>query len=81
MLPLPNFWIAIVQNADSPTPFEDLDAGLQGGPSEKTRGHAAANLLKFARLNFQIDFDKLSKPNAQRLLQFWQVCEVSARTA
>ena len=27
------------------------------------------------------DFDKLSKANAQRLLRFWQVREVSARSA
>ena len=29
----------------------------------------------------KIDFVKLSKPNAQRLLRFWQVREVSARSA
>lgn len=29
----------------------------------------------------KIDFDKLSKQNAQRLLRFWQVREVSARSA
>jgi len=29
----------------------------------------------------RIDFDKLSKPNAQRLLRFWQVREVSGRSA
>jgi hypothetical protein len=29
----------------------------------------------------KIDFDKLSKANAQRLLRFWQVREVSARSA
>ena len=29
----------------------------------------------------EIDFNKLSKPNAQRLLRFWQVREVSARSA
>jgi hypothetical protein len=29
----------------------------------------------------KIDFEKLSKPNAQRLLRFWQVREVSARSA
>jgi uncharacterized protein (DUF2336 family) len=29
----------------------------------------------------KIDFDKLSKSNAQRLLRFWQVREVSARSA
>lgn len=29
----------------------------------------------------EIDFDKLSKPNAQRLLRFWQVREVSVRSA
>jgi uncharacterized protein (DUF2336 family) len=29
----------------------------------------------------KIDFDKLSKPNAQRLLRFWQVREVSVRSA
>jgi uncharacterized protein (DUF2336 family) len=29
----------------------------------------------------KIDFAKLSKPNAQRLLRFWQVREVSARSA
>jgi uncharacterized protein (DUF2336 family) len=29
----------------------------------------------------KVDFAKLSKPNAQRLLRFWQVREVSARSA
>jgi hypothetical protein len=29
----------------------------------------------------KLDFTKLSKPNAQRLLRFWQVREVSARSA
>jgi uncharacterized protein (DUF2336 family) len=29
----------------------------------------------------ELDFNKLSKPNAQRLLRFWQVREVSARSA
>jgi uncharacterized protein (DUF2336 family) len=29
----------------------------------------------------KIDFEKLSKPNARRLLRFWQVREVSARSA
>jgi uncharacterized protein (DUF2336 family) len=29
----------------------------------------------------RINFDKLSKPNAQRLLRFWQVREVSAKSA
>jgi uncharacterized protein (DUF2336 family) len=29
----------------------------------------------------RIDFEKLTKPNAQRLLRFWQVREVSARSA
>jgi hypothetical protein len=47
-------WIAIVQNADSPTLFDDPDAALQSGPSEKTRGHAAAVLLKFERLSLKL---------------------------
>jgi hypothetical protein len=81
MMPLPNLWIAIVQNADSPTLFDDPDATLRGGPAEKTRGHAAAGLLRFAHLSLKIDFDKLSKLNAQYLLRFWQVREVSARSA
>jgi uncharacterized protein (DUF2336 family) len=29
----------------------------------------------------RVDFEKLSKPNAQRLLRFWKVREVSARSA
>jgi hypothetical protein len=70
-----------VQNADSSTLLDDPDAVLQSGPSEKTRGHAAASLLRFARLNLKIDFNKLSTPNAQRLLRFGRVREVSARSA
>jgi hypothetical protein len=81
MMPLPNLWIAIVQNADSSSLLDDPDAALQCGPSEKTRGHAAASLLKSARLNFKTDFNKLWTPNAQRLLRFGQAREVSARSA
>jgi uncharacterized protein (DUF2336 family) len=33
--PCCNLWIAIVQNADSSTVFDDLDAALQSGSSEK----------------------------------------------
>jgi hypothetical protein len=77
MSPL-NGWIAIVQNADSAALLDDPDAALQGGSSEKTRGHAAACRLRFERLKLRTDFDKLLKPNAKRLLRFWQVGEVSA---
>jgi hypothetical protein len=69
-----------VQNADSPTPFDDLDAALQGGSSEKTRGHAAASPLKFARLNLKIDFNELSKLNASDYRDFGKL-ERSARGA
>jgi hypothetical protein len=69
-----------VQNADSAHLLDDPDAALQGGSSDKTRGHAAACLLRFERLKLKTDFDKLSKPNARRLLRFWQVGEVSARS-
>jgi hypothetical protein len=74
-------WIAIVQKADSSTLFDDLDAALQNGSPEKTHGHAAVCLRRFERLKLKIDFDKLSKPNAKRLLRLWQVGEVSARSA
>lgn len=36
---------------------------------------------KAGQEKLKIDFAKLSKPNAQRLLRFWQVREVSARSA
>jgi len=36
---------------------------------------------KPGQAKLKIDFEKLSKPNAQRLLRFWQVREVSARSA
>lgn len=78
-MPCRNSWIAIVQNADSSAPFDDPDAAFQSGPSEKTRGHAAASLSKFSRLNLKIDFNKLSKPNAPRLLRFGKVREVCAK--
>jgi hypothetical protein len=70
-----------VQNADSSPLLDDPDAALQSGPSEKTRGHAAASLPRFARLNLKIDFNRLSTPNAQRLLRFGQAREISARSA
>jgi hypothetical protein len=35
MTPHQDLWIAIVQNADSASLFEDLDAALQSGSSEK----------------------------------------------
>jgi hypothetical protein len=36
---------------------------------------------KAGREKLKIDFAKFSKPNPQRLLRFWQVREVSARSA
>jgi hypothetical protein len=69
-----------VQNADSSTLFDDQDNALQSGPAEKTRGRAGASLLRCARQNLKIDFD-FSKPDARRLLRFWQVCAVSAGSA
>jgi len=36
---------------------------------------------KPGQAKLKIDFEKLSKPNAQRLLRFWQVRAVSARSA
>jgi hypothetical protein len=81
MMPLPSLWIAIVQNADSPTLFDNPDTALKVGSAEKTRGHAAARLLTFSHLSLKIDFNRFSKPNAGRLLRFWQVREVSARSA
>jgi hypothetical protein len=70
-----------VQNADSSTLFDDLDNALQRGPAEKTRGHTGASLLRCARPHLKIDFNKLSTPNAPRLLRFGQAREVSARSA
>jgi hypothetical protein len=49
--------------------FDDLDAALQSGSSEK----------RVAVLR-RVTVDQLSKPNAQRLLRFWQLREVSARS-
>jgi hypothetical protein len=113
-------WIAIVQNADSSSLFDDLDAALQSGSSEKRAAmlRQVTNLFlggprddgllipckaadfkwetgsailatklppgsapKTGHEKLKIDFDKLSKPNAQRLLRFWQVREVSVRSA
>ena len=56
-----------MQNADSAPLLDDPDAALQGGSSEKTRGRAAACLLRFERLKLKTDFDKFSKPNARRI--------------
>jgi hypothetical protein len=61
--------------------FDDPDGTLWGGLPAKTRGHAAACLLSFERLKLKTDFEKLSKPNAKRLLRFWQAGEASARSA
>ncbi|HSQ20152.1 MAG TPA: DUF2336 domain-containing protein, partial [Blastocatellia bacterium] len=41
----------------------------------------AGSAPKAGHEKLKIDFIKLSKPNAQRLLRFWQVREVSARSA
>lgn len=41
----------------------------------------SGSALKPGREKLKIDFAKLSKSNAQRLLRFWQVREVSARNA
>jgi hypothetical protein len=71
------------------SPFDDLDAALQSGTSEKpvaVRREVLATKLppgsapNAGHQRFKVDFDKLSKPNAQRLLRFWQVREVSARS-
>jgi hypothetical protein len=70
-----------VQNADSSTLLNDPDAAFQRGPADKTRGRAAANLFRFARLNPKIDFNTSSTPNAQRLSRFGQAREVGARSA
>jgi hypothetical protein len=70
-----------VQNADSSTLLDDPDAALQRGPAEKTRGHAAASLSRFARLNPKIDFNTSSAPNARRLARFGQAREVGAGSA
>ena len=44
--------------------------------------HSARNLPRKARHERpKIEFAKLSKSNTRRLLRFWQVCEVSARSA
>jgi hypothetical protein len=59
-----------VQNADSAPSLDDPDAAMRGGSSEKTRGHAAACLLRFERSKLETDFDELSKPNARQLLRF-----------
>jgi hypothetical protein len=41
----------------------------------------AGSAPKPGHAKLKIDFAKLSKPNAQRLLRFWQVREISARSA
>jgi hypothetical protein len=46
-----------------------------------TEGGRAASRWKAGHEKLKIDFDKLSKPNARRLLGFWQVREVSAGSA
>jgi hypothetical protein len=99
-----------VQNNDSFSLFDDLDAALQSGSSEKRvamfrqvtdrlLGEADRSnetqigvfdnvqLIEriesktLAEIRLKIDFERLSKSNAQRLLRFWQVREVSARSA
>ena len=98
-----------MQNADSSSLFDDLDAALQSGSSEKRvatlrpvtdlflsesdrLNDLSLNLARHSEIGIagpiltnstrlKIDFDKLSKSNAQRLLRFWQAREVSARSA
>jgi hypothetical protein len=60
-----------VQNADSSTLLHDPDAALQSGPSEKTRGHAAASLLRFARPNLKIDFNKIIDAECPAIIAIW----------
>jgi uncharacterized protein (DUF2336 family) len=43
--------------------------------------HPPGSAPKAGHDKLKSDFEKLSKPNAQRLLRFWQVREVSARSA
>jgi hypothetical protein len=82
-----------VQNADSFL-FDDLDAALHSGSSEKrvamlrqvtdlflSEALPPGSAPKPGHDKLKADFEKLSKPNAQRLLRFWQVREVSARSA
>ena len=119
-----------MQKADSSSLFDDLDAALQSGSSEKhvamlrqvtdqfpnrlSEETMALSLLSSAspeiikplmngpgddgllipcaklppgsapkpgHRKLEIDLSRLSKSNTQRLLRFWQVREVSARSA
>jgi hypothetical protein len=93
-----------VRQADSSSAFDDLDAALQSGSSEKRVAMLRQVLLvpcktaEYAReaVNASLalklapkaedektktEFAKLSKPNARRLLRYWQVREISARSA
>ena len=62
---LANFWIAIVQKADSPLSPDDLDAALQGGSTEESVAIArpVANLLP----------NEADRPHAQAIGIFDQV--------
>jgi hypothetical protein len=68
-----------VHSADSSSLFDELDTALQSGSSEKRVAPGSAPKAGYEKL--KIDFIKLSKPNAQRGLRFWQVREASARSA
>jgi hypothetical protein len=66
--------------------FVGLDAALQSGSSEKRvavlRQVTDPFLSEAAGAEkLKIDFAKLSKPSVQRLLRFWLVREVTARSA
>lgn len=84
----------MVQNADSPSVFDDLDAALQSGSSEKRLAmlrqtvdailatkQPPGSVPKPGYEKLKSEFAKPSKPNAQRLLRFWQIRDASARSA
>jgi hypothetical protein len=83
-----------VHNADSSSLFDHLDAALESGSSENRvamlRQVTDLFLSEADRLHENqisvfddvlVQLAKLSKSNAQRLLRFWLVREVSARSA
>jgi hypothetical protein len=74
-------WVAIVQNADSSSLFDDLDAALQSASSEKR----VAMLRQIPELLLgaadRLNDEQIGVFDARRPPCFWQIRGVGARSA
>ena len=74
-------WVAIVQNADSSSLFDDLDAALQSASSEKP----VAMLPQIPELLLgaadRPNDEQIGAFDARRPLCLWQIREVGTRSA